>query len=100
MLCEDCKRKDVHRGIKTITCVICDKETTLNSSFGYVCKECSDVERICIYCNKLMKKYKYAVRDVCSVSVVDAKTNKILLKIEDIPTKDLVMHERSFKIEL
>ena len=63
MLCKDCKKKPTVRGMKKIRCVVCNKETIVNSDwYSYICVDCSDETGCCAYCGEFRKNGSEVVR--------------------------------------
>lgn len=53
MLCKECGKKDVVRGIKRITCYKCGKKDVLvNYAHSDICPDCSYDNIICQYCGR------------------------------------------------
>lgn len=61
MLCPECKKKPISRGIRHISCVECGKDTTVNIEFNGLCEECSDKLEVCQRCSKGGKIKKLSI---------------------------------------
>ena len=58
MICKNCEKKPIHRGVKQVKCFKCNQIVMINSAFSHICKDCSNVSGICQYCGKDMKHNK------------------------------------------
>ena len=63
MICKECKNKPIIRGLKSIKCINCSKETIVNYAFTNICNDCSDTYLKCQCCGKELKN-KNKRRDI------------------------------------
>lgn len=69
MICKECEKKPLHRGVKQVKCFKCGQIVMINSAFSFICKECSNMHGVCQYCgrdirvnnNGNIKRIKYEV---------------------------------------
>jgi len=95
MICKKCKSKPTARGLRDITCILCNKKAMVNVAFRHICNECSDKKIVCQYCGDktiegkntkdifnfrsdlimLLNKYNYSISGCSEAIIIEDNTN-------------------------